>query len=292
MSSLNIGVATVSLPDLDTSTAIEQIAAAGYAGIEWRVEPKPGAVRDMAAAHPFLADGHRASIRLDVDDARRTAAATRSAGLEVVGLCPYIEMDDEDTLSLAFRLADAAEAPQIRIQAPRPGRTGLRYPELFDRFRRFFDLAATRAAESGISALLEIHHRTICPSAELAHRILVDHDPHSVGAIYDVGNLVWEGYVEHDLALDLLGPFLQHVHVKNAAVLRTPGGGWAPTWVPLDEGVVDVPAVVGVLERHGYSGWMSIEEMSQDRSSSAALLHNAAQFREWGILPVAPGMSR
>ncbi|WP_375401627.1 sugar phosphate isomerase/epimerase family protein [uncultured Amnibacterium sp.] len=291
MSAQRVSIATISLPDLEPAAAIEQIANAGFGGIEWRVEPRPGAVRDMASAHPFLADGHRATIRLDEAHARDTAAATRAAGLAVVGLAPYVELGDEETLATAFRLAEAAGAPQIRLQAPRPGRTGLGYWELLDRFRAFFSIAAATAARTGISALIEIHHLTICASGELAHRVLADHDPDHVGAIYDVGNLVWEGYVDHELALDLLGTYLRHVHIKNATILRAPGGTWRPAWTPLEDGIVDIPRFAALLQRRGYQGWMSVEELSQDRTPTDALVHNADQLREWGLLP-ASGVHR
>ena len=283
---MRFGVATISLPDHDRESAAAAVAAAGFEGIEWRVEPRAGSIPDMMPAHPFLVD-HGSSIPLDVDAAADVAALTARAGLDLVGLGAYIELDDDATLERVFAMARAADAPQVRLQAPRPGRTGLSYSELFARFCTFFERVEAEAERSGVRALLEIHHRTICPSAALALRVLERFDPRTVGAIYDVGNLVWEGFVPHALALDQLGPYLGHVHVKNAAAVRLAGGGWEHIWTPLEDGLVDVPGFLALLRDHGYEGWVSIEELSLDRSPGEALTHNAAQLRRWGWLPGA-----
>jgi sugar phosphate isomerase/epimerase len=285
---VRFSVATISLPDHDLESAAAGIRAAGFEGVEWRVEPRAGSIRDMMPGHPFLVD-HRSSVALDVPAAIAAADLTRRHGLELVGLGAYIELDDDQTLSTAFAMAKAAGAPQVRLQAPRPGRTGSTYSELFPRFVDFFAKVEAEATRTGIRALLEIHHRTICPSAALAHRVLERFDPARVGAIYDVGNLVWEGYVDHEIALDQLGPYLAHVHVKNATLLRRPGGGWEPAWTPLEDGAVDVPGFLTLLGERGYDGWVSIEELSLDRTPAEALVHNAAELRRWGFLTAPSG---
>jgi sugar phosphate isomerase/epimerase len=280
---MRFGVATISLPDLEPAEAARAIAQNGFRGVEWRVKPSREAVPEIMPPHPFFVD-HRATIPLSLDGAREAAGITRANGLALIGLSPYIALDDVATLEMAFEMAAEAGAPQVRLQAPRSSRTGLGYSELFTRFSAFLERVVAIAAESGVVGALEIHHKTICPSAGLAHRVLSRFDPQHIGAIYDLGNLVWEGYENHEIALELLGPYLRHVHIKNAAYTRRPGGRWEPIWTPLEEGVVDVPAVLDLLTTHGYDGWVSIEELSLDRSSEDALRHNAAQLREWGAM--------
>lgn len=280
---MRFSVATISLPTLDIGESITEIAAAGFAGVEWRVEPPPGGIRDAKPAHPFLV-GHRSTLPLDVAAAEDVAEQTRAAGLEVVGLAPYIDIGDTATLRLACDMATAASAGQIRLQAPRISRMHKPYSVLYEETVEFFgDIEAT-AKETGVRALLEIHHNTICSSAALAHRVVAQFDPAHIGVIYDVGNFVFEGYEAHEIALDLLGDHLGHVHLKNAAHFRSPGGGWRPGWTPLDDGEVDVPHVLELLREHGYLGWVSVEDMSLDRPPRATLRHNAAQLREWGLL--------
>ncbi|WP_037355873.1 sugar phosphate isomerase/epimerase family protein [Amycolatopsis orientalis] len=280
---MKFGVATICLPTVDPRECIDQVRAAGFGGIEWRVEPRPGSVRDPRPAHPYLV-GHRATLPLDVPATEAAARETRAAGLDVIGLAPYLEVGDSAMLRLVCELAQAAGAPQFRVQAPRISRTRLSYSELFERTVAFFAEIEAAARAAGIRALLEIHHNTICPSASLAHRVVSRFDPAHVGVIYDLGNLVFEGYEAHEIALDLLGDYLGHVHLKNAAHFRSPGGGWRAGWTPLEDGEVDVPQVLGLIERRGYAGWVSVEDMSLDRRPVAALHHNAAQLREWGLL--------
>ncbi len=280
---MRFSVATVSLPTLDIATCIAHVRGAGFGGIEWRVEPRPGSIPDAVPAHPFLVD-HRATLPLEVNAAAAAGRETRAAGLDVVGLAPYIEVGDTDMLRLACEMANAAGAAQIRLQAPRISRTNKPYALLFDETVAFFHQVQDAARAAGIRALLEIHHNTICSSAALAHRVVSRFDPDTIGVIYDLGNLVFEGYEAHDIALDLLGDHLGHVHLKNAAHFRSPGGGWKPGWTPLEDGEIDVPATLELIARRGYTGWVSVEDMSLDRSPTATLHHNAAQLREWGLL--------
>ncbi|NKQ57913.1 sugar phosphate isomerase/epimerase [Amycolatopsis sp. K13G38] len=280
---MKFGVATISLPSLNIGEAVAEIAAAGFGGIEWRVEPRPGSIRDATPAHPFLVN-HRSTIPLDVAAAAEVARETRAAGLEIVGLAPYIEVGDTGTLRLACEMAAAAGAPQIRVQAPRISRTHNPYSVLYEETVAFFGEIEAAARATGIRVLLEIHHNTICSSAALAHRVVARFAPSHVGVIYDLGNLVFEGYEAHEIALDLLGDHLGHVHLKNAAHFRSPGGGWRPDWTPLEDGEVDVPHVLELLDQRGYRDWVSVEDMSLDREPRAALHHNAAQLREWGLL--------
>lgn len=283
---MRFSVATIALPTLTPDECITEAAALGLGGIEWRVEPKPRPIPDRAPAHPYLRD-NRATLALDLDAALTVGALTRAGGLEVPGLGGYIELGDIDTLRPLDAMTQAAGAKQFRLQAPRPSRTGLGYRELFPRFRAFFDDIAAVAAEFGVAAALEIHHNTICPNAALAFRVLDGFDPDHVGAIYDTGNLVFEGYENHDIALDLLGPYLALVHLKNAAHLRSGDGRWTPEWTPLDDGEVDVKAFLTTLEDRGYDGWVSLEDLSLSRSPVDTLRHDVALLRAWNRLAPA-----
>ena len=67
------------------------------------------------------------------------------------------------------------------------------------------------SSETGIDSLIEIHDWSICPRpVPCACR----RPRPNVGAIFDAGNFVSEGY-ESLMAVDILGPFLRHVHVKT-----------------------------------------------------------------------------
>lgn len=64
----------------------------------------------------------------------------------------------------------------------------------------------------------------------------------------------WEKFMPVDGA-DLLGPYVVHVHAKDA---RAEDDGTARE-VPLGQGQVDWPAFVGNLKKHGFDGFFAIE---------------------------------
>ncbi|MFI5960206.1 sugar phosphate isomerase/epimerase family protein [Cryptosporangium sp. NPDC051539] len=103
-------------------------------------------------------------------------------------------------------------------------------------------------------------------------------DPEHVGVIFDVGNNVWEGYADPRLTIALLGPYLHHVHLKNVRAARS-GDRWVHEWAPLAEGFLDVGDVLATLDRQRYSGWITIEDLSRDRTPTETLHFNATYLR-------------
>jgi sugar phosphate isomerase/epimerase len=75
--------------------------------------------------------------------------------------------------------------------------------------------------------------------------------------LYDLGNMAIEGHVDPALAVEELGPYLRHVHVKNIAWRRL-GGAWTWRHVRLDAGLVDWRDVLAALRRAGYDGRLSL----------------------------------
>jgi sugar phosphate isomerase/epimerase len=123
---------------------------------------------------------------------------------------------------------------------------------------------AAIAAEHGIRFVLELHHRTITPGASSALRVLDGCDPAHVGVIYDVANTAIEGNEPMPLAIDLLGPYLAHVHIKDVA--WQPAASWNgqdATFVPLGEGAMRWELCLAALRNAGYAGWLAIENFTE-----------------------------
>lgn len=281
---MKFSVASISLPNHVIEESADEVKAAGFEGIEWRVAPRSNSIPDKIPAHPFLVN-NAATLELSLSEAQRACRATKAAGLELVGLGPYVEVGDEPTLRLVLEMARVAGAGQIRIQAPRIYRTNKSYGALFAETQEFYELVEREALAAGVAALIEIHHNTICSSASLAYRLVSNFNPSAIGVIYDVGNMVYEGYEDHRIGLEILGPYLRHVHIKNAVYERVKKGEWRPAWSPLDDGIVDVPAFIETLVDFGYDRWVSVEDLSLNREPLATLRHNAACLREWGLMP-------
>jgi sugar phosphate isomerase/epimerase len=264
---MRLGICSVSLFDRTPGQAIATAVAAGYAGIEWRVTDE-----GAGSGTDRFADNR---CTLAPDEVAGAVERCAAAGLAVIGLDTYVDSGDRDGAERALALAAATGVPWMRFRAP--WRDGTPFREAFRAAAAFVADLERRALANGVRALLELHQRTICPSASLAHRLVGGTDPAAVGVLYDAGNLVFEGYEDHRLALELLGPHLAGVHLKNAAFDRPVGGGaWQPRWSPLDDGVVDVPGLLAALDGVGFAGWISLEDFSDERSTVDTAHHNAA----------------
>jgi sugar phosphate isomerase/epimerase len=95
-------------------------------------------------------------------------------------------------------------------------------------------------------------------------------DPATIGAILDPANLMIEGSMDLRMALDMIGPFVDLVHVKNIRWERTAAGQWRWRFDELAEGMCDWAVVVPDLQRVGYDGWLSFENLGGCRSGTGA----------------------
>ncbi|MFF1877788.1 sugar phosphate isomerase/epimerase family protein [Leifsonia sp. NPDC058230] len=276
---MKFSVFTASTPDWTPEEAAQNLAAQGWDGIEWRVTDQSD------AASPGFWAGNRANWPLTglEDSLDEIARITRDAGLEYSGLGGYARSDDHENVDRMLAATAALGARQVRVTMPRTD-SG-EYRELFAAARRDVARAASRAAELGVKALIELHHETITPSASAAFRLVDGLDPEHVGVIHDLGNLVIEGQESHRAAFQLLGPYLAHVHVKN--VRWVPGEPetdgtvrWHHEWAPMRTGQADVDAYFTALHEVGYDGWVTSEDFSTELPLRERTLGNLAYLRE------------
>ena len=174
-------------------------------------------------------------------------------------------------------------APQLRVNVPKYDGSES-YLKLRDRAVAQYREVANLARRYNLRALIELHHGSLLPSASVAAAFLGNFDPRYVGAIHDAGNMVHEGYEQYRLGLEVLGPYLAHVHLKNArwqpAGSRRDGSTkWAADWVPITSGVVDVEALFRALHAVGYDGWVSFEDFSTEQPLLDRLRDNLAYVR-------------
>ena len=79
--------------------------------------------------------------------------------------------------------------------------------------------------------------------------------------VLDPANLVIEGSMDLRLALDMIGPFVDLVHVKNISWERTAAGKWRWRFDELADGMCDWAVVLPALKAIGYDGWLSFENL-------------------------------
>jgi sugar phosphate isomerase/epimerase len=274
---MKLGVFTVMLPDLTPEEAIQELRTAGYQGVEWRVTHTPP---ERQAEQPSFWGNNLCTLAPTEAEARRGRALAEAAGLEVINLGTYLDVGDLNATEKAMRLAQLAGSPQIRVGVGRPS-PETTYSELFAITKAYLAEVERLARHYQVKGLIETHPNTICPSAGLAHRLVSTFDPECIGVIYDAGNMVYEGFEDYRIGLELLGPYLAHIHLKNAAFARPDGGGvWSPYTARLEDGVVDFPKLFAALRAVGYEGWFGLEDFSATRPSREMLRHDLAFIQE------------
>lgn len=271
---MKFSVFTASTPDWSPQEAATHLAAQGWDGIEWRITDQ------AEAAEPGFWAGNRATWPMTglEDSLPEIARITSEAGLEYSGLGGYARCDNHDDVERVLAATAALGARQVRINVLPLGNStmggtepsGRPYPELFAATREHYEWVASRAAHHGVKALVELHHGMVTASASSARRLLEGLDPRHVGVIHDLGNLLIEGWESPLPALELLGPYLAHVHVKNARWVRREerddagGAVWVNEWAPLAEGQGSVLEYFRALAAAGYDGWVTVEDFSTE----------------------------
>jgi len=161
-----------------------------------------------------------------------------------------------------------------------PGPEGCR--QTFARRREEYRAVADLALRHGVQALLELHHQSIVSSASAAARFLDGVDPHAVGVIHDIGNMVREGYEFDPWSLEILGEHLAHVHVKNAVLRPAPAASppWTWEWAPMRSGAAPLQRLFDGLAGVGYEGWVSLEDFSTELPLRERLRDGLAYVQE------------
>jgi sugar phosphate isomerase/epimerase len=275
---LRFSVFTAALPQWTPQQAVEQLAAQGWDGVEWRV------VDQQDAPKPGFWAGNRCTWPLATleEDVPRIRELTVGAGLAFSGIGGYALCDEHADVDRLLAATAALGAGQVRVRTPSLGAAP--YPELFAHARRCFADIAVRAARHDVKVLVELHHQTVVSSSSAALRLLEGVDPDAVGVIHDLGNLVIEGGEDIRAGLEMLGPYLAHVHVKNCAwrPAETEVDGtvrWEHAWAELPTGQADVAEYLRHLTELGYDGWVTVEDFSTDRPLAERTAANLSYLR-------------
>jgi len=277
---MKLSVFTVATPDLTPQALIRAAKEAGLQGIEWRYTST--APERKGEAPSFWGNNLCTIDPRTVTDAEldALAEAVRAQGMTTAALTPYLTVNDVEATETAMRRAQRLGAKAIRVGVPRYDRTA-DYRQLFAKAVAYLEQVEAFSKKYGVKGLVETHHQTITASASLAHRLVERFSPEHIGVLYDPGNLVHEGYENYRMGLELLGPYLAHVHVKNAGWFpgEKTGDAWSCRWVALDRGIVDWKQVLADLKAIGYDGWFGVEDFSGTHDSKTMLATYAAWFR-------------
>ena len=228
---MKLAVYTVSLPEYDLAESVAVLKEMGYEGVEWRVDKTEGEspLKAMFANYPkeaqyafrYWTDNHST---LNVDDimneCKKVKALCDEAGLTICNLATTLKgapEEMENTIAAAAAIGcKTVRGPMATYDPNRP------YWDQFNEYRAYLKECEPLLKKYGVKFLIETHHGMMISSASSALRVLDGFDPEYFGLIYDPGNMVYEGYEAYQLGFEMLGKYLAHVHVKNAAL--TPAG--------------------------------------------------------------------
>lgn len=280
---MKFAVFTVMMPEYTPEDTVSALRKYGYDGIEWRV-----ARIDQARLQdkPSFWGNNLSTVDAESSEERllQLKRLADEAGLAVPNLGCYLKVDDLAAVERDMRTANLLGAPSIRIGVPGYNRTKT-YGELYKETRTYMEGVQELGASYGVKALVEMHMNMIAPSAGLARRLVEGFDPERIGVIFDPGNMVYEGYEQYRMGLEVLNEYLAHVHVKNAIWEPNPNrnGIADPAWrtvsAPMREGFANWPQVIADLKSIGYDGWLSFEDFSLSAPTGELLADNIAYIK-------------
>jgi L-ribulose-5-phosphate 3-epimerase UlaE len=127
-------------------------------------------------------------------------------------------------------------------------------------FKDKVKLLADNAGENGITILMETGQET---ATEL-RRFMTELNHKALGVNFDPANMILYGKGNPLDAVEILMPWVRHVHIKDAVGSPVPGQwGKEVVW---STGQVDAGRFLGKLKQFGYNGALAIErESGKDR---------------------------
>jgi L-ribulose-5-phosphate 3-epimerase len=152
-------------------------------------------------------------------------------------------------------------------------------PEPADPDRKPFLDTLTRVSELARAKGITIAFETGQETADLLRRTLDDLQCSNLKVNFDPANMILYDKGDPLRAVEILGPDIRSVHVKDANRTKVPG-----TWgeeVPLGKGQVNIRQFVKTLKKVGYRGPLCIErEVGNQEERVADLAHGIRFLKE------------
>jgi inosose dehydratase len=272
---------------------LDEIAQSGYAGTElgdWGFMPtEPERLRDELRRRGLAMLGAFVTTRLADPAAYEESlqrAVTTAQLLEAVGegAAPVIVLSDEPT-------GDPGRARAAGRVHPGSSLAGGQWDEAARGVTR---IARAVRDEAGLRTVFHHHCATFVETAEEIDALLQRTDPSLVGLCLDSGHATYGGSVPLEL-LSRYGPRVWHVHFKDCEpriATRARVEEWdyqtalgQGLFCELGQGAVDFPALLRELERHGYAGWVVVEQdvLPAMGAPLDSALRNRSYLRRLGI---------
>lgn len=255
---------SVMMPELGLEEQAALLQRLGFDGIEWRVRR---VVEEQRGKGYSEWGEHKNDLTPEnfIENASRMRQVAADHGLAIAGIASNAPASDVEQVKLLAEGARECGALFIRVGCPK-GYDGARdYNGLYAEAVDAYGAALEAVKGLGVRFALEIHGGTIHPSASLAYRIVSNWDPDRVCVIFDPNNMVADGFETTEIAVELLGPYLGHVHLgghRPVETERDENGTMKWDWegAALADGLYDHPRLLRKLAAVGYGGFVTVED--------------------------------
>jgi sugar phosphate isomerase/epimerase len=149
-------------------------------------------------------------------------------------------------------------------------------PEPGDPARKPFLDTLGKASDLAQAAGVTLAFETGQETADLLRRTLDDLRCPNLKVNFDPANMLLYDKGDPIRAVEILGPDIRSVHVKDARRPKTPGA-WGEE-VPLGKGEVDIPRWLEALQKVGYRGSLCIEREVGDQAGRLADIGHGIRF--------------
>lgn len=228
------------------------------------------------------------------DEGERMPEAARAAGFRMTGAMlgfPGEDYTTPETIQKTGGFGNPAQRPErlerLRWALERTRALGLSdlalhagfLPEPGDPDRKPFLDTLAKASELARAKDITIAFETGQETADLLRRTLDDLRCPNLKVNFDPANMLLYDKGDPLRAVEILGPDIRSVHVKDANRPKAPG-----TWgeeVPLGQGQVNIAQFIRTLQKVGYRGPLCIErEVGNQEQRLADVAHGIRVLRE------------
>lgn len=280
MFALPLGVTAVMLPDLDFA---EQLALCRKLRVT-HYSVRPRVIPPDQRGKPWGNWGnHKFDLTPErlVREGRELRRQFDDAGITPFGTVPAASVGDADeVLRMHFEGAAAVGAGRVRVAPPPVPREPFNYHDLLERALERFGHAIELARPYKQKIVIETHCFSLASSPALALNLCRPFKPEEIGTIFDLANFNIEGNYQPDLAVAVLGAYIDHVHIGGS---RRVSGAYdasgfrqvSTQMCAITEADLHLPSYIRALQAAGRRVPLMIENFSENVPGAARLTESA-----------------
>ena len=260
--------------DVDILEASMEAKNAGYDGVEL-------VLTDTGSLNMATAEGKLLEIRRMVNDLGLAIPSVGAWNLWSRNLASGDPKESQAASGIVKKQIDCAAAFGADTVLVVPGWVGapfaegvVRYDRAYENAQRALSLLAPYARSAGVSIAVENVWNKFLPSPLEMRRFLDEIASPSVGAYFDVGNILYVGYP--DQWIEILGNRIKKLHFCDYRADQAGLGAF----VDLLAGDVDFSQVMRAIRAIGYDDYITVEFLPNYRAFPYQSIMNARMSLE------------